>query len=260
MTKSQLTAVLTATGLFLVLYLGFSAKPHPQAVGSGMAAEGKKSESGDFAEMLADARKKLTSEQAGEIAKIEAQAQSAANDAEKVSALKRLSGQWFSLGFLPVAGGIAEEVARAENADSSWSVAGATFFRALTQSTDEKIRDFCASHAVKAFESAVSLKPENVQHRVNLALVYAENPPPDKPMTAALMLRELADKYPNDPAPFNALGRLAIKTGQWQRAAERLSHAWDLDKTNPITPCLLAKAYEGLGDAAKANEFAKLCK
>lgn len=125
---------------------------------------------------------------------------------------------------------------------------------------EPEIRETCAKHAIKAFESAASLNPENVQHRVNLALIYAENPPPDKPMTAALMLRELAEKHPNDPAPFNALGRLAIKTGQWQKAVERLERAWELDKNNPNTPCLLAKAYEGLGDTGKASEFAKRCK
>jgi uncharacterized protein HemY len=59
---------------------------------------------------------------------------------------------------------------------------------------------------------------------------------------------------------YNALGRLAIKTNQWQRAIERLEKSWSLDKKNPNTPCLLAKAYEGAGNIAKATEFATLCK
>ncbi len=78
-------------------------------------------------------------------------------------------------------------------------------------------------------------------------------------MQAVLMLRELESKHPDNPAVYNALGRLAIKTGQWERAVERLEKAWSLDKKNLNTPCLLAKAYEGIGNTTKANEFAGIC-
>ena len=159
-----------------------------------------------------------------------------------------------------VAGAMAEEVALLENADTAWSVAGALFFDALNKATDPVKRAYCADHAVKSFENAASLKPENVEHRVNLALVYAENPPPDNPMKAVLMLRDLESKHPDQAVVYNALGRLAIKTGQWQRAVERLEKSWSLDKSNSNTPCLLAKAYEGAGDAQKTETFAKLCK
>ena len=155
---------------------------------------------------------------------------------------------------------MAEEVALLENADTAWSVAGALFFSALNSATDPVKRTYCADHAVKAFENAASLNPEKVEHRVNLALVYAENPPPDNPMKAVLMLRDLESKHPDQAVVYNALGRLAIKTGQWQRAVERLEKSWSLDKSNPNTPCLLAKAYEGAGDAQKTETFAKLCK
>ena len=66
--------------------------------------------------------------------------------------------------------------------------------------------------------------------------------------------------HPENAAVYNALGRLAIKTGQWQKAVERLEKAWLLDKTNPNTPCLLAQAYQGAGQQEKSSEFARLCK
>ena len=184
----------------------------------------------------------------------------ATDSASKVAALKRLSGYWYRAQQLAVAGGLAEQVAEVENTDSAWSVAGGTFFNGLVGAQDPKVRAYCAEHAVKAFESAASLNPANVAHRVNLALVYSENPPPDNPMQAVLMLRDLVNKHPDDPVVYNALGRLAIKTGQWQRAIERLEKSWTLDKSNPNTPCLLAKAYEGAGQMDKMADFAKLCK
>lgn len=258
MTKQHIATLLSAFVLFGGLYFGFNTKPKERkAIERSREIQG---ESTSFATLLDDAQAHLSPAEAEKISAAMQKLENAGTDTEKTTLLKSLSGQWYTLGNLPLAGGYAEQVAEIENADSSWSVAGATFFEGLLQAETPEMRNYCANHAVKAFESAASLNPENVQHRVNLALVYAENPPPDKPMTAALMLRDLAEKHPNNPAPFNALGRLAIKTGQWQRAIERLEHSWSLDKNNPNTPCLLAKAYEGMGNAAKAAEFAKICK
>lgn len=258
MTKQQTVVLISAFALFFGLYFGFDTKPKEhKAIEQSRAIQG---ESTGFASLLEDAKEHLSPAQAGQISMIEQKLEATPTETDKIEYLKNLSGQWYALGNLPVAAGYAEQVAELENSDTAWSVAGASYYEALLKSETQEMREFSANHAVKAFESAASLNSENVQHRVNLALVYAEKPPPDKPMTAALMLRELAEKHPNDPAPFNALGRLAIKTGQWARAIERLEHSWSLDKNNPNTPCLLAKAYEGLGDAAKIGEFAKLCK
>jgi uncharacterized protein HemY len=79
-------------------------------------------------------------------------------------------------------------------------------------------------------------------------------------MQAVLMLRDLEAKHPESPSVYNALGRLAIKTGQWQKAIERLEKSWSLDNRNLNTPCLLARAYDGVGNATKATEWAERCK
>ncbi len=257
MNKAQYLAVFGALALFLGLYFGFDTKTDKQKTTE--LSRSLQAESTSLETLIADATAHLSPNQSAQVSELEQQIKSAANDAERADILKRLSGLWYQLGQIPVAGGFAEQVAEIENADSSWSVAGATFFNGLTASQDPVIRKFCADHAVKAFESAASLNPAKPEHRVNLALVYAENPPPNNPMQAVLMLRELESKHPDNPAVYNALGRLAIKTGQWERAVERLEKAWSLDKQNSNTPCLLAKAYEGVGNTTKATEFAGIC-
>ena len=257
MNKSQYLAVFGALALFLGLYFGFDTKTDTQKTAAHSRA--LQAESTSMESLLEDAKSHLTPAQTAQVNEQEQLLEKAASDAEKVAVMKRLSGLWYDFGQIPVAGGYAEQIAGIENADTSWSVAGATFYNGLVTSQDATIRSYCADHAVKAFESAASLNPDQAEHRVNLALVYAENPPPDNPMQAVLMLRDLEKKYPENPAVFNALGRLAIKTGQWQRAVDRLEKAWSLDKKNQNTPCLLAKAYEGLGNSIKANEFAKIC-
>ncbi|MBK8922120.1 MAG: tetratricopeptide repeat protein [Saprospirales bacterium] len=257
MNKSQYLALLSAAALFLALYLGFDTTPSRQKmVERSRSIQG---ESTGFETLLEDARAHLNAEQSAKVLELENRAAAAPGDSVRASALKDLSGWWYQQGQLALAGSIAGQVAELENTAAAWSVAGATFYHALGGEQDPKLRSYCGSQAVRAFESAVSLEPSQVEHRVNLALVYAENPPPDNPMKAVLLLRDLETQYPESPAVFNALGRLAIKTGQWERAVQRLEKAWALDPENPNTPCLLAKAYEGAGQANKATEFAVRC-
>ncbi len=257
MNKSQYLAALVALLVFLGLYLGFDTTPADQKITE--RSRGIQLESTSFETLLEDARAHLTDEAAKRTLELEEQLAKASPGAEQIKALKQLSGWWYEQGQIPVSGAYAEQVAELAKTDTAWSVAGATFFQALIGQMDAKIRDYCGTHAVKAFESAISLNPYQVEHRVNLALVYAENPPPDEPMKAVLQLRELERQYPESPAVYNALGRLAIKTGQWERAVQRLEKAWSLDSDNPNTPCLLARAYEGAGQADKAAEFAARC-
>lgn len=257
MNKTHYSVLFAALALFLLLYLGFDTKTDKQKMSE--QSRSLQAESTSFETLAADAKEHLEPAQATQVADLEQQIGQAANDAARIAGLKTLSGLWYRFGQLPVAGGVAEQVAELENADTSWSVAGAVFYSGLVGSQDQIVRSYCATHAVKSFENAASLNPGNPEHRINLALVYAENPPPDNPMQAVLMLRELESKHPDNPAVYNALGRLAIKTGQWERAIERLEKSWSLSKSNPNTPCLLAKAYEATGNTSKSQEFTGIC-
>lgn len=258
MNKAQMSAVFAALVLFCGLYFGFDTKNDHQK--TALRSQALQVESTGSDALLADAKTHLSPAQAAEVTDLEQRVSSAADSVAKVAALKSLSAYWYRVPQLAVAGVFAEQVAELERSDSAWSVAGGTFFNGLVSAQDATIRSFCAEHAVKAFENATSLNPAKVEHRVNLALVYSENPPPDNPMQAVLMLRELEKQHPEEAAVYNALGRLAIKTGQWERAVDRLEKSWALSKSNPNTPCLLAKAYEGAGQTDKMAEFVKLCK
>ena len=258
MNKAQISAAFAALVLFCGLYFGFDTKNNNQKTIAHSQALQVESTGSDV--LLADAKTHLTPAQTAEVAALEEQVTAAPDSLAKVTSLKSLSGYWYRTQQLAVAGVYAEQVAEIERSDSAWSVAGGTFFNGLVGSQDPTIRAFCTEHAVKAFESAASLNPAKVEHRVNLALVYSESPPSDNPMQAVLMLRDLEAKHPDEASVYNALGRLAIKTGQWQRAIDRVEKSWTLNKNNPNTPCLLAKAYEGAGQMDKMADFAKICK
>jgi len=158
-----------------------------------------------------------------------------------------------------IAGFYAQTIAENDNSEESWSIAGTTYSICLQRTKEQKVRDYCYQNAVQAFESAVSVNPDNPQHKVNLAVLYTENPPPQNPMKGILMLRELTEKYPENASVLVNLGRLAIQTSQFDKAIERLSQALTLEPTNRQAICFIAKAYEAKGDQTNAELFGKRC-
>jgi Flp pilus assembly protein TadD len=138
-------------------------------------------------------------------------------------------------------------------------MAGTTYAICVKNSQDEKVKSFCSKRAVKAFESAISLAPEKIEPRINLAICYVDNPSQDNPMQGILMLRELNTKYPQSVPVLNQLGKLALQTNQIEKALERLEAAIALEPENKNTICLLATAYKNAGDQVKSNEYQKKC-
>ena len=257
MNKSQWILISGAVLLFAVLYFGFDTKPSKHK-------EIEKQRAGTFAStdinsMLVDAKSGLSSEAAASIMALEGDAEKAAPDTAKAVAFKRLSSLWFQMEKPGISGYYAEKVAEITHDEEAWSIAGTTYSLCLQREQAEKVRSFCTEHAIQSLEKAASLNPSNVQHKVNLALVYAEVPPKDTPMKGILMLVDLNKQYPDDVLVLTQLGRLAIKTAQFDRAVQRLSRAVELEPANKVAVCLLAQAYGGLGDTTKSADFKTKC-
>ena len=174
--------------------------------------------------------------------------------------LKRISGIWYSQRRYGLAGYYAEKVAELEKTATAWSIAGTSYGMGVKVLSEGSEREFCAGRAAKAFEKAISIEPDATIHRLNLAAIYADAPPKDDVMKGIKMLLDLNKKEPGNTAVINLLGELAIKTGQFYKAIERLEESYRIDPDNPQTPCLLSMAYEGAGQHEKAHELAEKCR
>jgi len=73
------------------------------------------------------------------------------------------------------------------------------------------------------------------------------------------MLLDLNREHSENVLVLNTLARLAIRTGQYDRAIERLEKARSIEPNNANTSCLLAQAYEGNGNTEQAQAFAERC-
>lgn len=181
------------------------------------------------------------------------------NDTADLSTLEILSGTWFDVDAYAMAGYYAERIAKIRNDSESWALLGTTCLTGIMKSTSDKEKEYCFQKAVPALEVAASLDPDNINHRINLALCYAELPPDDKPMHGIQLLLGLNEKYPENPAVLTQLGRLAIKTGQFDRAIERLTVAVRLNPEGVAAQCLLAEALDGAGRTEEAVVAQKKC-
>lgn len=257
MTKMQLVVTSASIVLLLLLYFAFDTKPKEQKAlekSRALAAE-----STNIDALLPNAKASLNTMQSSVILALEQELASVGSDSAKVDLLKQLASKWYEFGNPAISGGYAQQVAELTNSEEAWSITGTTFAIGLQTSQNEKVRSFCTSRAISAFENAISLNPQNITHRVNLAMTYAERPPQNEPMKGPMMLLELNQQHPDNVLILNSLARLAIKTGQYDRAKERLEQAYAQEPQNVTTICMLAQVYNALGNAEQASAFAQKC-
>jgi tetratricopeptide (TPR) repeat protein len=257
MTRRQWVLILASMLLFFALFFVFSLKDQ---------REKKENKTKDAVLDLAfdesnyiDSLKKIDANFNIIIDSLELIVDKASESTIKAGKLKELSAIWYNKKQVLASAMVAEKVAIIENKDNSWSLAGANYYESLKGESDESKRAYITQKSVSCFEKASALNNADLSHKVNIALCYTENPPKDNPMKGILLLRALNDKNPNNPLVLTNLGRLAIKTGQFDKAIERLTSVLKIDSNNPKANCLIAEAYRGINDIPKAMEYDKKC-
>ena len=225
MGRPQWTAVAVSAAFLALLAFGFDTKPTSFRKVERNRVAGAVST--DAETLIAAARESLEGTEAARVLGLEQQLE---KDPQDLETLKALSSAWFQSGQGAIAGHYAAKVAEIEGSAEAWSIAGTT-----------------------------SLEPDTLRHRINLALLHAAQPPAENPMQGILQLVELGKEHPEDAAIQFHLGRLAIQTGQAEKAVERLTRASELRPGHRETWCLLAEARQMAGDAAGAEAAREQC-
>jgi len=256
MTKLQTIVVASVTLFFLILYFGCDTKP--KNIKALEKTRALNAETTSIQNLLVAAKENLTAAQSAGVLGLE-QDLAGKPDSAKVETWKLLSGKWYELGHPEIAGYYAQRVAEIDNLERSWSIAGTTFTICIQNAKEEKVKIYCTEKAVAAYENAISINPGNSTHKVNLALAYAENPPKENPMQGIQLLLNLNKENPEDVLVLTTLARLGLKTGQFEKAKQRLEKAISIDPENVNANCLLAQTYDQLGDQQNATVFLNKC-
>lgn len=256
--REQTYYILGAIVVLALLLFGFDTKPSTQKTLEKSRV--LNTPAFDIEGMRAEARKDLQADQVQYAETLESQLRFADSDSTKINLLMSLSGFWYQAGKPLLAGYYARLLAELRQDAESWSITGTTFGSALIRpdiQAEDKI--LARDQAVAAFENAISLEPDSVSHRINLALSYVEVPESGQPMKGIQMLASLAEKYPDSPQPFFHLASLAMRTGQVGRAQERIEQALSLDSTNVRIVCLAADIYKEAAMPEKAHRWEDAC-
>jgi tetratricopeptide (TPR) repeat protein len=256
MTRLQIIVVASVTLFFMILYLGCDTKP--KKIKALEKTRALNAETTSIQNLLAAAKEKITVAQSAGVLALE-QDLAGKSDSAKVETWKLLSGKWYELGHPEISGYYAQRVAEIDGQEKSWSIAGTTFTICIQNAKEEKIKTYCTEKAVAAYENAISISPENSTNKVNLALAYAENPPKENPMQGIQLLLSLNKENPEDVLVLTTLARLGLKTGQFEKAKQRLEKAISIDSENINANCLLAQTYDQLGDQQNAAVFLNKC-
>ena len=255
--KEQIYYIAGAIILLGVLYLGFD--NFPSSTKALEKSRALNTQEYDISTYQAEAKAPLSEEDIKYLETLEVQVNHAGEDSAKIKVLKQLSGYWFQLRNPIMAGLYAKEIANQEETAISWSITGTTFASGLQQDFDERQKVFLRDQAVDAFEKAISLEPQAIEHRVNQALCYIELPQANEPMKGIQMLVGLTNNYPESAMPPYQLARLAVKTGQYERGLTRVEQALSLDPSNARIACLAIEIYTALNKPEEAKALEGIC-
>ncbi|TXF87086.1 tetratricopeptide repeat protein [Neolewinella aurantiaca] len=256
MGRSQWIAIAVASILLALTYWGCPVRPPEMEEGFKRGPL----ETTGLESLIRAARADLQPAQVATLASLESRLEKEELPDNRRPLLEQLAGEWYKAGHPSISGIYAKEIAEEANTEDAWSITATTFNICLKQEgIDDKTRQFCASQAEQAYQAAISLDPEDPNNRINLAVSYTDFPPRDNPMKGILLLRELEQQYPENPRVYTTLAQLAIKTNQWEKAAERLEKAVELAPDNPDAVCNLARVYETLNRTDEAATLGARC-
>ncbi len=247
MKRPQWIVLLSAFALLFLLYFGCPTKPPGRDVIEQRRAE--KAATIDIDKLLERATKRYPREQLRPILELEQSLADTTNTMDEPEALKSISRNWNQLGDFALGGMYAEKVAELTQTDSAWSIAGTTYFSCFKSDLDSLIRDFCISKSIQAFESAVSVAPDNPVHSVNLGLCYVESG--GNPMRGITIIRDVAEKNPENKLASMTLGRMSVRTGQYDKAVQRFENVLTHHTDDTDAHYWLGVTYQALNDAPK---------
>lgn len=256
--KEQILYVAGALLILAVLYFGFDTKPSSQQALEKSRALSENTV--DIHTLEKEARTHLDANLTANVDALQARLQLAQTDSARLESLKALSGFWYQQNHPMLSGAYAMQVAEINQDADSWSIAGTTFAAAFKQpDPDDNVKALARDQAIAAFEKAISLEPGVIEHRINQALCYIEAPVTDQPMKGIQMLAGLATKYPESALPPFHLARLAVQTGQMEKAEERIEQALAADSTNQRIACLAGDIYRSNNKPELAEKMERRC-
>jgi tetratricopeptide (TPR) repeat protein len=256
--------ILFTAGVLMVVFLfefGVTKAPKPPGamMTPGMGGGNSSASSVDFASILEKAKGTLNDGQRDSIESLELQLKKVHGDKEKAAMMETIARTWEKTGNVLVAGKYFEEASSITGDRSTLEKSADLFYMGFPTTSDSLARIFGAQEGVKAFQQLVKIDSSNLTYPIHEAVCYVDGL--GQVMQGVLLLKGVEQKDPDNKEMNLILGRLAVVSGQYDKAIMRLEKLTKIDPTNAEAYFHLAEAYRALGrkeDAIKSLEQCKL--
>lgn len=144
------------------------------------------------------------------------------------------------------------EASKLENSEKSLTFAAHLLESRLLDEGNPALQTWLATNAKVLFEKALELNPANDSSKIGLGACYIFGNISDNPMQGILPITEITKKNPDNLYAQKVLALGGIKTGQFDKAIERLNIILKKEPANMEIIFRLAEAYERKGDKESA--------
>jgi len=254
MTASQAILVVISVALTVVTYL-WAPLHSPEKKNAEQAVQTTAGSDFDFEAYRMEELKKLSAE---ESAKYQALQQELETASDKAAVLTQIASLLESNHLNQLAAFARKEAAAIANTEDTWLTSARELYDNAFTADNPSLTEYMVKETITCYEKALELNPENTDAKISMAVAYLEGQ--TEPMKGVMLLREITDQDPDNITANLILGKYGIVSGQFDKAVQRLQKVLSVDSLN-VDACLyLARAYEGMGDKAKAIETLERCK
>lgn len=211
-----------------------------------------------FDSILAASRKQLPEHAAKDIEALEKQLGTIHDSSGMVSVFTEIAKQWQEHKQLPVAAWYMAKAAKLENSEKKLNFAGQFFLDLMHDAGSASVQVWEAQEAVACFQQSLAINPANDTVKMAMAAGYIEGTG-ETMQGVQLLLGITREKPENIPANL-MLGKLAIQSGQYDKAISRFETVLKQEPENTEATYFLAEAYKGKGDKEKAIALLEKCK
>jgi tetratricopeptide (TPR) repeat protein len=259
---SQIILLLTGVALVVALYFFGVTQPTKNdakaITGEMQTTASANNISISFETILQKAQNIITNEQRDSLAFMQTQLDKAKEVQQKAVLLYSLAEKWSETGNIIVAGKYFEEAAEITNDIKTWEQAASRFFVGFPNAADTLTKIFAVQEGIKCYERLRQLDTSNIDYLIRQAICYIDGQ--GQVMQGVTLLKTVERKDPNNVDMNLILGRLAVVSGQYDKAIARLEKLVTTDPKNAEAYFHLAEAYRAVGRKNDAINTLERCK
>ena len=254
MKKQQLILVGSGvTLLCLIYFFGRTIPPKTKPEATAIAAGAKEI---DITTILSASKQQLTASQQAYIAQLETAVVRGDVKEQQAKVYRQLAAFWKDSAHLLLPYGYyTAEAAKLENSQKSLTFAAQFFLEGIRRQENADLQRWMGKEAKELFESALRIDPNNDSLKVGLGSCYLLGNISETPMEGIRMIREVADKDPENMYAQFMLGMGGMISGQFDKVIERMQKVVQHQPDNVEALLILAEAYERKDDKANATRW-----